>query len=79
MKNETLAAVLLFFVMPIGIAIISLSDDVSEHARIAQAEELKQSEQARRNEDVIAGFNIRQEMARLGCITLDCAIAKSMK
>lgn len=70
---------LCFLIAVVGFGIIEISKDYSRDSMIRIEQGQKEAEQIARNQRRIQQIEVVEEMDRLGCVTLDCAIEKSMK
>lgn len=78
MKSEGFG-ILCFLFIVIGFGIIGVSEDYSRNAMLKTKREQQKQKQINRNKRAAAQFAAKQSIYALGCVTLDCAIEKSIR
>ena len=76
---KTIGVIASFVVVAFSLVMFVASDDISRNAATEEARQNVETAQIEHNNEVMAQWKAEQYISSLGCITLDCAIDKSMK
>ena len=79
MKLSEGTVVLLFILSVVGMGIIAVSEDYSRNAMVKVEQQQQEIERLARTQQAINQFRAEEEIRTLGCVTLDCAIERSME
>ena len=76
---EALGAFALSLMASFALVMFFIGDDISRNEMREQARQNAEQAKIERNAEVVSQWRAEQAMLSLGCVTLDCAIDKSMK